>query len=65
MTKAIYEIKLLVETDDPAILDQLAAKVATAACDHDAHDEHKCATPWFIITSPVEDADEWRDLLNR
>lgn len=27
--------------------------------------EHVCRVPWFVITSPVEDAEEVRDLLNR
>ena len=50
MPMTIYEIKLLVETDDPAVLDELVSKVAAAACASDPHSDHECPVPW--LSSP-------------
>jgi hypothetical protein len=61
----IFQIKLLVETDDPAEVERLADAVAKAACPDDLSEGHQCSIPWFVITSPVDEPDSLRDLLNR
>jgi hypothetical protein len=65
----IWEVRLLIETDDEADVERIADAVGKAACPHDAlaEPDHACPVPWFVIRSPLYDqeASFWRDALNR
>jgi hypothetical protein len=66
MAAPLHEIRLLVETDDEALLARLADQIALLACPQDdASPDHRCPVPWFVIESEVEDPETWRELLNR
>jgi hypothetical protein len=36
-------------------------------CSDDAPSPHECPVPWFVVSEPLasEEAESWRDLLNR
>ena len=63
----VYEIKLLVETDDDAEAEALSAAVRHLACPVDDFEDHVCRVPWFVMAYQLSDdeAAEVRDLLNR
>lgn len=64
----LHSITLYVETDDEDEVERLANAIALAACvPHDElTDDHVCPTPWFVVTLyDDEDAEPWRELLNR
>lgn len=61
----IFQIKVLVETDDLAELEALADAIGKVVCPAGASSGHACRIPWFVITSPVDKPKKWRDLLNR
>jgi hypothetical protein len=59
--KPIWEIRLLVETDDPSELERLADAVALVACPEESSDpDHTCRIPWFVVSSELDDGDAWR-----
>ena len=63
----IWQIQLLVETDDSAEVAKLADAVARVACPEDAAQEHACRVPWHVETSLLSARKRraWRDELNR
>ena len=64
--KPIWQIRLLVESDDAAEVERLAQAVGRVACpEDDPSPQHVCPVPWFVVTSEAEDAEEWREVLNR
>lgn len=64
----LHEIRVLVETDDDVLVDQLIERIEPLICLHDVAEEpdHRCPNRWFILASQLDDADaaEWEDLLN-
>ncbi len=63
---SIFQIKLLVETDDEDEVERLAEAVGLVVCPQDdPSPSHACPVPWFVVTSELEDPESWRDLLNR
>ena len=63
----VFEITLLIETDDEGTVETLAGEIGKLVCSHEDFETHVCPVPWFVLTSQVEgaDADEARGLLNR
>jgi hypothetical protein len=70
MSKPIWEIKLIIESDDVAQVDRIADEVSRVACPTlpaDMTADHECDIPWLVVSTPLDDdqADAWRNDLNR
>lgn len=68
MVARIWKIESLVETDDEADVDRLSYRMEQLACDlPTSGDDHTCRSPWFLITSALDDVEAatWRPELNR
>lgn len=68
--KSLWQIKLIIESDDEAEVDRIADEVSRVACPTlpvDTAADHECEIPWIVVTSPLEgdDAVGWRETLNR
>jgi hypothetical protein len=66
----MWEVRLLVETDDPEELDRITDAVANIGCPLPVSEHDQCPTPWWVVSTPLEQLDEeeaarWRDVLNR
>jgi UDP-N-acetylglucosamine pyrophosphorylase len=63
----VFEVKLLIETDDETAVDTFAEAITKLACSMGDFEDHTCPLPWFVMTSELDDqqADEVRELLNR
>lgn len=67
---AMWEIKLIIETDDLDELERITEGVMRVACplpDDEIAIDHRCPVPWFVITSDIRptEAERFRDALNR
>jgi hypothetical protein len=70
VAKALWKIQLIIETDDEDEVDRIQEAVALAACPvrhEQLTADHRCAIPWMLIRSPLDDAeaDGRRDEINR
>jgi len=65
--RGVFEIKLLIETDDEVEAQGFADKISKLACPIDEFETHECRVPWFVITYRLDDAEaeDIRELLNR
>ena len=66
----LWQIKLIIESDDEAEVERVAEQVSRAACPTlpgDITVDHECEIPWMVVTSRIEgdEAEGWRDALNR
>jgi hypothetical protein len=67
---AMWQITLIIETDDVDELERIIEGVKRVACplpDDAIAVDHVCPVGWFVITSnmPRKEADNFRDTLNR
>ena len=65
MSAPLHEIRLYIETDDAELIERLTDAVAHVACPHDPTPDHECSIPWFVISSPADQPEVWREHLNR
>ena len=69
MRPTIWNIRVLIETDDAAVVDAKLKAIGEAMCGPEEllGPEHRCDPPWFIVSSPMrkKKAKPWRKLLNR
>ena len=69
MGPTIWNIRVLIETDDAAVVDAKIEAIAEAMCgpENSLGPEHRCDPPWFIVSGPMrkKKAKAWRKLLNR
>jgi len=66
----MWEIKLVIETDDAAAVERISDAVALAVCPvpfDRMTAAHQCEVPWMIATSELtgDEAEGWRGTLNR
>jgi len=66
----LWEIRLLIETDDPGERERSTDSLANILCPLPVSEHDECPTPWFIVATPLEhlddeEAERWRDVLNR
>ena len=66
----IYEIKLIVETDDEGEVERLTDAIQAAVCpvtDEAVAVDHACRVPWFVVRTELsaKNAEAWRGTLNR
>jgi hypothetical protein len=63
----LWSIKIVLETDDRALVDQITDRVTDMVCPIPVREPHDCEPPWFVVTSrmPKKKARKWRTLLNR
>ena len=63
----IWNVQLLVETDDESEVGRIADAVGKVACPEEPASDHVCRIPWFLITTLLDedDANRWREDLNR
>jgi hypothetical protein len=69
-TKPMWEIRLLIESDDPAERERITDSLADVLCPLPVSEHDECPTPWFIVATPLEhldneEAERWREVLNR
>jgi hypothetical protein len=62
---ALYEIRVLFETEDAQRVEQLTDEVERLICPHPPHD-HRCPNRWNMMTIELDEtqASEVEDLLN-
>ncbi len=69
MRPTMWKIKVLVESNDDAIVDAKIDAIREALCGpEDTLDpDHRCDPPWLIVSGPMrkKKAKRWRKLLNR
>ena len=53
----VFEIKLLIETDDEVEVEGFADKIGKLACPIDDFETHECRVPWFVMTHRLDDAE--------
>jgi len=65
----IWNIKVMIETDDPSVVEATVDAFAEKLCGPEAEQgpDHRCDPPWFIVSSPLskKKARRWRSMLNR
>ena len=64
--KRLVQIKVLVEVESSAEVEQLAETFERAICPHPAEADHRCPRRWFIVSSDLDEdeAADWEELLN-
>lgn len=69
MRPTVWNIEVLIQTDDDAVVEATTDAIAALMCgpEHELGLEHRCDPPWFIVASPLKKrkAKRWRSLLNR
>jgi hypothetical protein len=69
MRPTIWNIKVMVETDDFEVVRTKIDHIKEALCgpEHSLGPDHQCDPPWYIVTSPMarKKAKRWRKVLNR
>jgi hypothetical protein len=65
----IWSIKVLIETDDDAVVEYTVDKISELLCATErlGDPDHRCDPPWFIVSGPMsrQRTKRWRGLLNR
>jgi hypothetical protein len=63
----LWTIKLVIETNDEAVVAGISDAIAGLLCPDGVSQDHRCDPPWMIVRSPVrrKKAKSWRQLLNR
>jgi hypothetical protein len=69
MKPTIWNIRVLIETDDEAVVEAKVNAITEILCPSAGlrNAEHMCDPPWFIVTIPLrpKKSKRWRPLLNR
>ena len=69
MRPTIWNIRVMLETDDEAVVQAKIDAIAESMCgpEDQLGSDHRCDPPWFIVSGPLgkKKAKRWRKLLNR
>jgi hypothetical protein len=68
MKPTVWNIRVLVETDDEGVVQNKVEAIKEILCPSAGLNdpEHACDPPWFIVTSPLrrKKSKQWRPVLN-